>query len=161
MYLNRDIGYIFFRVAGRVRRMTFPISSVIYFPEYWKTEWRNEKGILMVQGRSVGLSSSILIAILSYHVTVFHVVMCLITTLCLIKYSGQEGLALILEKLYPHMSSMLYQINMSNPESILNVDLNEQQLLYLSFILIRHANHLDHINVLAWLKDCLHDGHMH
>lgn len=72
MYLNRDIGYIFFRVAGRVRRMTLPISSVIYFPEYWKTEWRNEKGILMVQGRSVGLSSSVLIAILSYHVTVFH-----------------------------------------------------------------------------------------
>lgn len=75
MYLNRDIGYIFFRAAGRVRRMTFPISSVIYFPEYWKTEWRNEKGILMVQGRYVVLSSSVLIAILSYHVTVFHVVM--------------------------------------------------------------------------------------
>lgn len=75
MYLNRDIGYIFFRVAGSVRGMAFPISSAIYFPEYWQTEWRNEQGILMVRGRYGGLSSSILIAILSYYVTVFHVAM--------------------------------------------------------------------------------------
>lgn len=40
--------------------------------------------------------------------------------MCLIKYSDREGLVLVLEKWYPHM---LYQINMSNPESILNVDL--------------------------------------
>lgn len=75
MYLNRDIGYICCRVAGSVRRMAFPISSVIYFPEYWKAEGRNGKGILMVRRRYGGLSSSILITILSYHVTVFHGVM--------------------------------------------------------------------------------------